>query len=170
MISIVKEISFVLVNGVYKEVPTEMVQKNGKRTTEYQDRFLLEFGGYLMEVDEKDYREFVRDRRRQKYLKEEAELHGEFSYHSYDTDDYSGEELIIDVLTNVEDEVIRLQMMETVSKLVSELPALDKRIILSLFYDEKTVRQCATDLGIPKSVVAEREAKVLKRWKKILKI
>ena len=50
----------------------------------------------LLEVPPEDYDAFYRDRRRQKYLREEAIRHKEFSYDMLDTDEFLGADIVED--------------------------------------------------------------------------
>ena len=163
-----KKISFIIKNGSYQEAPTSELVEDKKWKPEYQDRRFVKLHGYLMEVDDMPYRDFQRERRRQKYLAEEAELHNEFSYNSLDCSDYSGEDLIVDIVTNVECEVVRNMMRETVRNMVELLPENDLDLITSLYYLNMTVREYSEFTGIPTMTIQDRKARILKKMKKTL--
>lgn len=163
-----KKIGFVLVNGCYKETPASELTENGKWKPGYENRRFVKLHGYLLEVDESTYRDFQRQRRRQKYLAEEAELHNEFSYNAADCAEYSGEELIVDILTNVEDEVIHSMMVELVADAVENLPTGDYDLIHALYYDGISERTYSAQTGIPRKTINNRRRRILRYLKKVI--
>jgi len=163
-----KKNGFVLVNGSYQEAPTNELVENGRWKPGYENRRFVKLHGYLLEVDEKTYRDYQRQRRREKYLAEEAELHNEFSYNAADCAEYSGEELIVDILTNVEDEAIRNIMVEMVADAVENLPSSDYDLIHALYYDGMTLRKYAEHLGLSYTTIDTRRRRILRHLKKVI--
>ena len=164
----VNKTAFVLEGGKYQEIATSKLIRDGQWLPPYNGRRFLRLHGYLMEVDQKTYIEFRRQQRREKYLREEAELHNQFSYNSADTDEYSGEELIVDILTNVENAALREIMIESVRMMVASLPSNDHSLIHALFYEDMTEREYAEKTGIPSMTVHDRKIRILRQMKKSL--
>lgn len=157
---------FVLEDGKYREMLTSEMVENGRWKPGFESRRFLKLHGYLMEVDEKSYQDFHRQRRRQKYLAEEAELHNEFSYNAIDNDEYSGEELIVDILTNVEDEVIRQCMIERVSAAIENLLPSDYELVHALYYEGVSENGYSERTGIPRKTINNRRRRILGILKK----
>ena len=163
-----KKNGFVLVNGSYQEAPTNELVENGRWKPGYENRRFVKLHGNLLEVDEKTYRDYQRQRRREKYLAEEAELHNEFSYNAADCAEYSGEELIVDILTNVEDEVIHNRMVEMVADAVENLPSSDYDLIHALYFDGLTEREYQDKSGLPQKTINNRRRRILRYLKKVV--
>lgn len=164
----VKHTSFILKDGKYREIATSKLIRNGRWLPPYDKRRFLKLHGYLMEVNQKTYIEFRHQQRRDKYLREEAELHNQFSYNAADTDEYSGEELIVDILTNVENTALREIMIESVRMMVASLSSSDHDLIHALFYEDMTEREYAEKMGIPSMTVHDRKIRILRQMKKSL--
>ena len=162
--SAVRKTAFVLENGEYRPIPVCEVVQDGKWLPPYDGRFFVRVHRYLMEVEQETYMEFHRATRRMKYLEEEARLHGQISYNAT----RAGEELIVDILTNVEDEALREVMIEAVSIMVEMLPPKDHKLIKALFYENMTEREYSEITGIPQTTINSRKALILGRMKKAL--
>ena len=152
-------------DGEYQEIATSKLIQNGRWLPPYNERRFLRLHGYLMEVDHETYIEFRRQQRREKYLREEAELHNQFSYNAADTDEYSGEELIVDILTNVEDKVVHAHMVELVRTMVGQLPTRDYELIHALFYEQITEEEYANRVGVLQCSINRRKQTILNRFK-----
>lgn len=164
----VNKTAFILEDGEYQEIATSKLIQNGRWLPPYNERRFLRLHGYLMEVDHETYIEFRRQQRREKYLREEAELHNQFSYNAADTDEYSGEELIVDILTNVENEVVHAYMVELVSTMVGQLPSRDYELIHAIFYEQVTENEYACRIGTSQSAVCQRKRAILNRFRRKL--
>ena len=162
------KIGFILVNGEYLEIDTRCLAENGRWKAAFMGRRFLKLHGLLMEVDEATYQDFQRQRRREKYLREEAELHNEFSYNACSTGEYSGEELIVDILTNVENEAMREIMYETVRRLVNGLEQSEHELIYALFYQSMTEREYSQKTGVPRKTINDRKRRILTGMKENL--
>lgn len=80
------------------------------------DKFFLPLHGMLMEVTEETYKEYYRDKRRQKYIDERSKAHGDISYNSFDTDEFLGEDILVDKRIDVEAQVISKMTVEKLQK------------------------------------------------------
>lgn len=71
---------FILSNGKYAEISYEelcRLTKEDKST--YTDKLFIPLHGMLLEVTERAYKDFYKDKRRQKYLYEQSEENGDIS-------------------------------------------------------------------------------------------
>ena len=87
---------FILENGKYKEIPYSELQKLEQSDKSYAEKFFLPLHGMLMEVTEEDYKEYYKDKRRQKYIDECSRKRGDVSYDALDTDETLGAETFED--------------------------------------------------------------------------
>ena len=71
---------FILAASGYEEITYITLTERLESDPSYQDRKFIPLHGMLMEVSEDDYKDFYRERRRQKYLREEAVRADEVSY------------------------------------------------------------------------------------------
>ena len=66
----------------------------------YQSRWFIPLHGMLMEVPEDEYKAFYQERRRQKYLVERSRDNDDFSYDMLTTDDFNGEDILVDTVAD----------------------------------------------------------------------
>ena len=85
---------FILENGVYKEISYNELKQLEQADKPYMDKLFLPLYGMLMEVTEETYKEYYRDKRRQKYIDERSKLNGDVSYNALDTDETLGEDVL----------------------------------------------------------------------------
>lgn len=158
---------FIKENGEYIEISYKEFCE--KQNTEFKDKFFISLHGMLMEVDEAYYTEFYREQRREKYLRERAIEKGDVYYNSLDTEDFCGEEILIDPDENVEEQVMDKLMAEHIRYIVSLLPSDERELIEALFFNGYSERQWSKISGIPQRTICYRKNIILQKLKKILK-
>ena len=84
---------FIQKNGGYLEISYEEFCRT--QDTIFKDSFFISSNGVLMEVSQEFYQDYHREKNRLQYLER---LDAEFSidYNFFDTDEFNGEELLID--------------------------------------------------------------------------
>ena len=85
---------FILENGVYKEISYNELKQLEQADRSYMDKLFLPLYGMLREGREETYKEYYRDKRRQKYIDERSKLNGDVSYNALDTDETLGEDVL----------------------------------------------------------------------------
>lgn len=111
----------------------------------------------LFEVSSEIYTVFYQMKRHEKYLLEAEVKQGVMLYSNLDTDNYSGENLIIDKIMY--------------SKLREALKALDGdelKIIKGIFFSNKSERQLSKDMSIPQRTINYKKQKILSKLKSLL--
>ena len=73
---------YIIENGGYTELTYEEFRRREQICPLYADKLFLPLYGRLMEVSKKDYEEYYRAKRRQKYLDERSADNGDFSFDS----------------------------------------------------------------------------------------
>ncbi len=126
---------FIIEKGSYVEITYKELKILSEEKQSYRDKMFLHLHGMLMEVSEKDYRDFHKNVRRQKYLDEEATRNGMFSYHSFGKVGMSGEELVCDQSMDVEGEVMNKLLCDELHQCLVALGKEERRLLsaLSLF-------------------------------------
>ena len=66
----------------------------------YHGRRFIPLHGMLMEVPEGDYKAFYKRKRREKYLKKRSKDNGDFSYDMLTTDEFNGEDILVDAVAD----------------------------------------------------------------------
>ena len=94
-----------------------------------------------MEVSEEDYREYYRQKRREKYYSERARNNNDFSYDMLTTDEFKGEDILISQDGNVEDIVEHKMLSEKLINCLSQLTAQEYELIEALYYDGLSKRK-----------------------------
>lgn len=159
---------FILENGLYKEITYSELKQLEQADKSYMDKFFLPLHGMLMEVTEETYKEYYRDKRRQKYIDERSKLNGDVSYNALDTDETLGEDVFADTKTDVEAEVINKMTVAELRKAVHLLSPDERELIKILFIDGVTERKASEIYGVSQVAIHKRKNKILAKLKDFL--
>lgn len=159
---------FILEKGNYKEITYSELKQLEQADKSYMDKFFLPLHGMLMEVTEEEYKEYYRDKRRQKYIDERSKAHGDFSYNSFDTDELLGEDILADRRTDVEMQVINQMTVEQLRKAFLLLSPDERELITAIYIQNLTEREFAKKKGVYHNAVHKRKLRVLEKLKKFL--
>ena len=134
-------------------------------------KYQLPADGKMIDVTEEQYREFYRYKRREKYLKESDQEHKLYHYSDLDTDELLGEEMFsYPNEESVEDRVVDHILRETVRRYVEELPEEERVLVFALYYQKKTERDCAEELGVCQKTINNQRKQILAKLKKMMNI
>lgn len=156
---------FIRKNGEYLEISYEEFCRT--QDTVFKDAFFICSHGVLMEVTQDFYRDYYREDRRVRYLEEQA-ADKVISYHSLDTDEFCGEDILIDPDENVAEQVVQKIMID---KLRSVLPLLtddEKALIQAIYFEGMTERDYAEITGVYRNAVHKKKVRILEKLKKLL--
>lgn len=142
--------------------------KGKNKNPNFRRNLFVPIHSVLMEVKEKTYREFYRDKRRQKYIKEQEVRRGDFSFDSLDTDEFLGEDILVDMQVNVSEEVERKELIRTVRLALFLLSGADRKFVEEIFVQERTERQLAKEYGVSQVAIHKRKKRILEKLKKSL--
>ena len=157
---------FIKENGEYIEISYKEFCE--KQNTEFKDKFFISLHDMLMEVDEAYYIEFYREQRREKYLRERAIEKGDVYYNSLDTEDFCGEEILIDPDEDVAEQVMDKLMIE---KLHPVLPLLseDEYVLIHKHYFENIPEtELAKFYGVSQQAISKRMLKTRAKLKNLI--
>lgn len=161
---------FILENGSYAEISYEELCKRTAQNKSYEDKLFLPLHGMLMEVAEDEYKTFYKNVRRQKYLKELSVANGDFSYDMLTTDDFNGQDILVDGEQNVEEIVEQNIMLDKLEVCLSLLSTEEKELIQKIFFEELTEREIARKQGVSQVAVHKKKQKILNKLKGYFKM
>lgn len=159
---------FILENGLYKEITYSELKQLEQADKSYMDKFFLPLHGMLMEVTEETYKEYYRDKRRQKYIDERSKLNGDVSYNALDTDETLGEDIFADTKTDVEAEVINKMTVAELRRAFLLLSPDERELIKILFIDGVTERKASEMYGVSQVAIHKRKNRILAKLKDFL--
>lgn len=161
---------YIIENGKYTELTYEEFRHREQTCPLYADRLFIPLHGMLMEVSEKDYLDFYKNKRRQKYIDERSAENGDFSYDMLTTDDFNGEDILPDKSEPLDEQVVQKIMTD---KLKSALPLLaedEQKLIREIFYENLSERSLAEKYDVSQVAIHKHKVKILEKLKKIMKI
>ncbi len=157
---------FVLEKGMYLELSyTEFRQKEDT----YRGRWFIPLHGMLMEVPEDEYKAFYKNKRREKYLRERSRDNDDFSYDMLTTDDFNGEDILVDTAADTQGQAERSILLEKLREGLGHLSPSDKQLIEALYVRQMTEREYASICGIYHNAVHKQKKRILANLKENLK-
>ena len=159
---------FILDNGEYIEITYAELCLREKADPSYKDKLFLPLYGMIMEVTESTYLEFYRLQRRQKYIDERSRDNKDISYDSLTTDEFIGEDILVDDGDSVEDQAVRNVTAEEIRFIISLLKPEDQELVKAMFFEGLSERQYAEKCGVNRNAVHKRKVRILEELKKLL--
>lgn len=123
---------FILEEGKYIEMPYEEFNRRKQEDESYREKWFLSLHGMLMEVTKEEYLSYYKEKRRQRYIEERAKKFGTFSYDALTTDEFNGEDILVDSVTDISKEVEHHLMLEKLLKPVIDIEQAD---VVKFIYD-----------------------------------
>lgn len=157
---------FVLENGTYLELSCTEFRR---REYTYHGRRFIPLHGMLMEVSEDDYKSFYKQKRRQKYLAERSRDNGDFSYDMLTTDEFNGEDILVDTVADTAGQAERSLLLDKLRSALEELSLDDRQLIQALYVKQQTEREYASQIGVYRNAIHYRKEQLLARLKNLLK-
>lgn len=156
-------------SGGYRPVPySALVEEDGARRPEYENRYFLPLHGYLMEVTHEDYLAYYKSERRQRYIREASARIGIVSYNALDSEDMLGEDILKDIFTSVEESVLTDILLGKLREALLSLDAEAHLIIRLIYFEGQTERQCAEVIGINNVNLHRKKKRILEKLKKMI--
>ncbi len=159
---------FILEDGEYIEISYEEFCQREETDTTYKDKLFIFLHGLLMEVTANDYLESHKDKRRQKYIDERSVKNGDFSYDMLTTDDFNGEEILIDDSEDIATQVIHKIMLDKLRNSILLLSDEEQKLIREVFFEELSERTLAEKYGVSQVAIHKRKIRILDKLKKII--
>lgn len=159
---------FILENGAYIEISYEEFCRHEETDTTYKDKLFIVLHGMLMEVTAKDYLDFYKIQRRQKYIDERSAKNGDFSYDMLTTDDFNGEEILIDDSEDITTQVVQKIMSDKLRQSILMLSKEEQLLIYQYYYEEISETKLSSTYGITQQAISKRVSKIIDKLKKFL--
>ena len=134
----------------------------------FKDRFFISLHNMLMEVDEAYYTEFYREQRREKYLRERAIEKGDIYYDSLDTEEFNGEDILVDPDEDVAQQVTDKLMAEHVRYVVSLLPDDERLLIHRHYFENIPETELAKIYGVSQQAISKKIVKIRAKLKNLI--
>lgn len=170
---------FIYVNGEYREITysefrqcMEAKKQSNIDTTSgdrpFSERYFISIDNTLLEVTQEQYIDYYKDKRRQKYIYEEAYAAGEFSVDALSEDSFNGEVIFVDTAPDVCDTVIKQILTEKVHDALARLPKDERELIVKIYFESRTERQLAKEYSISQVAVNKKKNKILAKLKQFM--
>ena len=145
---------FIIADGGYREITPVEHEFRKETDAGYREKKFIGLHSMIMEVSEKEYIEFYRSKRRQKYLDEQRRDNGDVSYDALNSDEFNGEEILIAGLPDVCDTLVHQQLLDKLRQAVDALPE----------------TELAERYGVSQQAISKKIAKIRAKLKKLLEI
>ena len=122
----------------------------------------------IMEVSEKEYIGFYRNKRRQKYLDEQRRDNGDVSYDALNSDEFSGEDILIAEQPDVCDTIVESIMTDKLRKAILKLTDEEQLLIYRHYYAGISGTDLAEIYGVSQQAISKRIAKIRAKLKNLL--
>lgn len=150
-------------NGKYVEYSA--AQYAAAYQEESRRRWFIPAGqGILLEVPHEEYVSYYREKRREKYIREEAEAYREISYHALDREDMAGEEFLRDTgRQSPEEEITHLLLLDKLKSILKMLSDDERRLLDYIFQQKLPERKIARKFGISQMAINKRKKALLSK-------
>ena len=159
---------FILTSNGYEGITYAELSLRRETDPLYIEKRFIPLHGMLMEVSLDDYKEFYKNVERQKYLRKEAIRANEVSYNALDSEDMSGEDVLVDMSKPVDEYVSDKLRLEEMLRCFGQLSKDDRALLHALFFDGKSERELARELEISQPAVHKRLQKVLVKLRSLM--
>ena len=161
---------YIIENGGYTELTYEEFRRREQICPLYADKLFLPLYGRLMEVSQADYEDFYRMKRRQKYLDERSADNGDFSFDSLTTDEFNGEDILVDRQPDICETIVERIMTDKLRKAVCSLRKDEQKLITEHFYEGVSQTELAQKYGVNQSNISRKIGRILVKIKKLMEI
>ena len=154
---------FVLEDGMYVELT--YAQFHQKKEC-YTGRRFIPLHGMLMEVSESNYKAFYKDKRRQKYLDERSAKNGDFSYDMLTTDEFNGEDILVDMASDTAGDVEKKIMLDNLRLEFKRLSEDEQKILYLIYGQRLSERAVAERFHVSQNAIHRRKVQILAKLRK----
>ena len=131
---------FIKTDNGYEEITYEELLRREEADPSYKGRRFLPLHGMLMEVTPEQYRDFYKERRRQKYLYERSKENRDISIDMLTTEQFNGADILFSDEIDIEEQVAHKLLLDKLHSCLSLLTEEERELIYALFFGEKTER------------------------------
>ena len=158
---------FIKENDIYIEITNEEHEVRKATDKQYAKRWFVPMHGMLMEVEEEFYKDFYRQKERDDYLTWRAK-NKDISYNDYDTEECSGEDMLIDPDDDVATQVTDKLMLEKLRSVLPLLPEDEYKLIHEHYFLGISQVELSALYGRNQSNISRKIARILEKLKNFL--
>jgi len=158
---------FVLDGKTYLELSCTEFRR---REDTYQGRRFIPLHGMLMEAPEDDYKAFYKQKRREKYMKERSRDNGDFSYDMLTTDEFNGEDILVDTVADTQGQAERSLLLDKLRHALNKLSEEERTLLEQYYFAGVSECELSDIYGISQQAVSKRVRKILTKLKNLIKI
>jgi RNA polymerase sigma factor (sigma-70 family) len=134
-------------------------------------KYYIPINGALIEVTKDVYDSYYQFSRKEQYQEEQAQENGVFSYDALDNGRLLGSELFSNPTDlTLEENIITQELLDLLHRCINALPSADRELIQQLYYNNRSTRSYAKDIGASKSGVSYRHEQILSKLRILMKI
>ena len=134
-----------------------------------KEKYMIKIQGDLIEVSEDVYYAYFHMERQERTQEEKQQRNDVFSYDALDDGEIVGSESIVDVATpSLEEQAITNDLQDRLHHAVAALPKSERELIRAIYFESKTEREYAKQLGCSQNKVFKRRVKILSKLKMFL--
>lgn len=154
---------FVFSADGYEEITYTELWHRQERDERYKMKRFIPLHGMLMEVTQEQYREFYKEKRRQKYLAEQSIRNKDVSIDALLKPDMREINLLTDWRVDVASQAENNILLEKLEDAMHCLSKEERLLLYRRFYDDMTETELAGIYGISQQAVSKRIWKVLEK-------
>lgn len=121
-----------------------------------------------MEVSKVAYKAFYKDKRRQKYLNERSDDNGDFSYDMLTTDEFNGEDILVDEVADTAGQAERNLLLDKLRQAIASLSDGEQQLLQMIYSHQLSERKIAAQLGLSQNAINKQKSRILAKLKKVL--
>ena len=134
-----------------------------------KEKYVIKVQGQLIEVSEDVYYAYFRMERQERTQEEKQQRNEVMSYDALDNGETLGLESIADLTApSMEDLAVAKEMIERLHHAVAALTQNDRELIRAIYFEGKTEREYARQLGCSQNKVFKQRVRILSKLKMFL--
>lgn len=159
---------FVKVNNTYKELTYQEFCHSKREETLYEDKHFIPVQGMLLEVDEQTYKEFYRDKERNRYLKKLDIENSLCSIDALDSEDKNGIEFISTTSKDIAEVVSDKLMLDKLRECFFLLTLDERKLIFQHYFEEIAEVELSKAYGVSQQAISKRLKKIREKIKRMM--
>ena len=109
-----------------------------------------------------------KDKRRQKYLNERSDDNGDFSYDMLTTDEFNGEDILVDEVADTAGQAERNLLLDKLRQAIASLSDDEQQLLQMVYSHQLSERKIAAQLGLSQNAINKQKSRILAKLKKVL--
>ena len=103
-------------------------------------------------------------------MEERSAKNGDFSYDMLTTNDFNGEDILVDEMADTCEMAANRIMLDRLRQVLLLLTEEERRLVLEIFYEERSERELAEKYGISQAAIHKRKDRILEKLRRWIEI